>query len=122
MRTQELLFKFLLTIRNKKIQDALNKSQEHVDFHFYFISIAKEITLQRKSVYKNPNLTFNPHEDILDDRALLSELETVPERWEEIKELFIQFFPWIKYGLISQDENRQYFEADRQMLTDFFEY
>jgi len=108
--------------KKQKIQDALNKSQVHKDFHFYFVSIAKDIKQQRKSVYKNQNLTFNPHEDILDDRALLSELEGMPERLGEVKELFRQFFPWLKNWLLSQDENKQYFEADKQMLTDFFEY
>lgn len=108
--------------KKQKIQDALNKSQVHKDFHFYFVSIAKDIKLQRKYIYKNQNLIFKPHEDILDDRALLSELEGMPERLEEVKELFMQFLPSFKRWLLPQDENKQYYEADRRMLTDFFEY
>lgn len=118
----EIIIQVSSESKKQKIQDALNKSQIHKNFHFYFISIAKDIKQQRKSVYKNENLIFNSHDDILDDRALLSELEGMPERAEEVKELFRQFFPWLKNWLLSQDEDKQYFEADRRMLLDFFEY
>ena len=106
----------------QKIQDAINKSQKHKHFHFYFLSIAKDIKRQRKLSYNVGNLHFCPQTDILDDRILISELESKPEMLEEIKELFVQFFPWLKYGLGIQFENEQYFDSDRRMLHDFFEY
>ncbi|ALP36182.1 hypothetical protein ASL14_08385 [Paenibacillus sp. IHB B 3084] len=75
--TNKLIVQVSSTSTKQKVNSALNKEilSQYSDYRFKFISISKDATSLRSSVFENPfSVDFTPENDILDTQIVLRDI------------------------------------------------
>lgn len=81
----KIIIQVSATCTKQKVESSLSKEilKDYSDYSFKFISISKDATELRKSIFKNPfTLSFSPSRDIYDVTSILNSvlIRTVPEQ------------------------------------------
>ena len=77
---KKIVIQVSATNTKQKIESSLNKKliEDHADYTFKFISIAKDVENLKKQTYNNPySITFNPTDDIHDIASVLNTIMLV---------------------------------------------
>lgn len=132
--TNKIIIQVSATNTKQKVEAALEKNiiKEYPDYTFKFISIAKDATDLRKTVFKNPHsISFNPPVDIYDITSILNKILNIDiDKQKEVYH-FIQKELGNEVDIVKLDSNlatvinilakEKWDDTNKQVTTNAFE-